>query len=183
MKEYKRDNNLFSLCGLNCGLCPRFNTKGDSKCPGCGGTDFNLKHPSCSVITCSLKHENIEYCFDCKDYPCKKYNENSKDSFISYKNVISDFEKCKSLGINKYNDNLKNKIKVLEYLLSNYNNGRLKQFYCNAVNLLNYDDLIEILGFIKFEKKEEIDNIEINKLVSLINNKAKIKNVSLELRK
>lgn len=34
MKGFKRQNQLFSLCGLNCGLCPMFLNK---NCPGCGG--------------------------------------------------------------------------------------------------------------------------------------------------
>lgn len=55
MKEYKREYSLFSLCGLNCGLCPHYQTNGISKCPGCGGQDFHLKHPTCAVITCNRK--------------------------------------------------------------------------------------------------------------------------------
>ena len=34
--EYDREYPLFSACGLNCGLCPRFYTDGESRCPGCG---------------------------------------------------------------------------------------------------------------------------------------------------
>gem|GEM_PF-3991072 len=35
--EYKvRSYPLFSDCGLNCGLCPRYYTDGASRCPGCG---------------------------------------------------------------------------------------------------------------------------------------------------
>lgn len=59
---YKRNFPQLSLCGLNCGLCPRYHCNGISKCPGCGGKDFNLKHPTCSVVTCNQKHDNVEYC-------------------------------------------------------------------------------------------------------------------------
>ncbi|HCP15088.1 MAG TPA: hypothetical protein DIT32_04865, partial [Peptococcaceae bacterium] len=62
MKEYVRAYPLFSLCGLNCGLCPRYHTEGESRCPGCGGPAFHLKHPSCAVITCSRKHGGVEHC-------------------------------------------------------------------------------------------------------------------------
>ena len=34
MKGFERKDLLFSLCGLNCGLCPM---KLDRHCPGCGG--------------------------------------------------------------------------------------------------------------------------------------------------
>ena len=33
MKGFEREDLLFSLCGLNCGLCPM---KLDGYCPGCG---------------------------------------------------------------------------------------------------------------------------------------------------
>lgn len=34
MGGFHRDNPLFSLCGLNCGLCRMY---GGGYCPGCGG--------------------------------------------------------------------------------------------------------------------------------------------------
>ena len=145
MEEYKRTTPLFSLCGLNCGLCPRYRTQGDSQCPGCGGPDFRLKHPTCAVITCSRKHGNVEYCFQCSAYPCERYSrKGDHDSFISYRNVITDFNKAKSLGTDQYIAELQEKIEILEYLLGTFNDGRRKAFYCNAVNLLPLSDLREI---------------------------------------
>lgn len=91
MKEYKREYPMFSLCGLNCCLCPRYHTDGSSKCPGCGGADFTLYHPSCPVITCNKKHDNIEFCFECSLYPCQKY-EYQVDSFISKRNILQDLK-------------------------------------------------------------------------------------------
>lgn len=103
MQEYKREYPLFSLCGLNCGLCPRYQSEGASKCPGCGGRDFHLKHPACAVITCSMKHGDVAYCFLCKEYPCKKYQiPSEKDSFITYQKVTIDMQKAKEYGIEKY---------------------------------------------------------------------------------
>ena len=132
MEEYKRKYPLFSLCGLNCGLCPRYHTEGKSKCPGCGGKEFYEKHPSCSVINCNKKHDNVEFCFQCSAYPCKKYLEVSpKDSFITYQNVINDFEECKRIGIEKCMKRLIKKFDILEFLIKKtINNGRLKNFYC-----------------------------------------------------
>ena len=142
MKEYKRDYPQFSLCGLNCGLCPRYYTSGSSKCPGCGGQDFHLKHPSCSVITCNSKHDNVEYCYQCSSYPCDNYSRlHETDSFISYRNVTSDFARVKSEGIEAYQKQLNERIEILQYLIENLNDGKRKSFYCNAVNLLKLKDL------------------------------------------
>jgi hypothetical protein len=39
---------------------------------------FFEKYPSCAVITCSKKHKNIEFCFNCDEYPCKRYLEQNE---------------------------------------------------------------------------------------------------------
>lgn len=53
MKGFKRNNQLLSLCGLNCGLCPMHI---DGYCPGCGGGAGNQ---SCRIARCSLEHDNL----------------------------------------------------------------------------------------------------------------------------
>jgi hypothetical protein len=186
MEEYNRKYPLFSLCGLNCGLCPRYQTDGTSQCPGCGGPDFHLKHPTCAVITCNRKHDNVEYCFQCSSYPCKRYSERSKvDSFITYKNVIYDFEKARKIGIERYQEELDEKVNILEFLIANYNDGRKKSFYCLAVNLISLPDLENIIERIDNEiNKQGMDKIKKIKLViELFESIAKKKNIELKLRK
>ena len=79
MKNFQRNNLLFSLCGLNCSLCPM---NLNQYCPGCGGGEGNQ---SCSIAKCSLQHGNVEYCFQCENYPCEKYdNIDEFDSFITH---------------------------------------------------------------------------------------------------
>lgn len=186
MKEYKRKYPLFSLCGLNCGLCPRFHTSGASKCPGCGGTNFHLKHPACAVITCNNKHDRVEYCFQCSSYPCEKYSAPSEyDSFISYQNVLADLHKADRKGIDQYKTELNKKIHILEYLISRYNDGRRKNYYCIAVNLLKLADIREITAEIrnKIDKSDIEFKDKIELIVSLFEKKAKEENINLSLRK
>jgi hypothetical protein len=186
MKEYRREYPLFSLCGLNCGLCPRYQSKGKSRCPGCGGKDFCFKHPACSVIACNKRHDNVEYCFQCKSYPCEKYKNPSKvDSFVSYVNVKHDFEKCSSLGIDEYKRELNKKVNILELLLEKYNNGRLKNFYCIAVNFLELNDLEVVMKFIseELEKNDMSIDEKIQIIVSALKRKAQENNIDLKLRK
>ncbi len=190
MKEYVREYPRFSLCGLNCGLCPRYHAEGPSRCPGCGGPDFHLKHPSCAVITCNKNHDQVEYCYQCSSYPCQRYIGGSDtDSFISYRNVASDFEKAATEGIDQYKKELEQKIEILNLFLSNYNDGRKKSFYCNAINQLEIADLKEIMDRLSKDSaggavhrdaslKEKAESA-----VSLIENKAAEQNVDLKLRK
>lgn len=186
MTEYIREYPLFSLCGLNCGLCPRYQTDGKSKCPGCGGKDFHLKHPSCAVITCNRKHDNVEYCFHCSEYPCKKYAEQgNQDSFITYKNVESDFNKAKKKGLTRYKSELDKKVVILEYLINNFNDGKKKNFYCIAVNLLSLGDLKKIMKKIKIDisRMNIEDKNKIIMVTELLESAAAEKNIELKLRK
>lgn len=182
MREYKRNYPYFSLCGLACGLCPRYHTEGKSKCPGCGGTDFHLKHPTCAIITCNQKNDNVEFCFQCSKYPCSRYLAvNTKDSFITYQNVLNDFNTISRVGEEKFKEAMNLKIAILEKLLRDYNDGRKKNFYCIAVNLLSLDDLNEVM-----EKVEELkcdQKEKINEIVKLFHFYAKKKGISLSLRK
>jgi len=186
MTEYKRPYPLFSLCGLNCGLCPRYQTRGASKCPGCGGPQFHLKHPTCAVITCNKQHDNVEYCFQCTAFPCARYEKSGEaDSFISYRNVIRDLNQTKSKGIEKYQNELNEKVQILEYLLNHYNDGKRKGFYCIAINLLNLSEVRNIMQQIDENiKNQDIDMKEkIKLIVELFELKAKRHNIELKLRK
>lgn len=150
LKEYTRRYPRFGLCGLNCGLCPRYHTAGESKCPGCGGEGFHLKHPTCAVITCNSRHDRAEYCFQCSAYPCERFAAPSQtDSFISYRNVITDFARAREGGLESYMAELDEKVAMLEFLIQNYDDGRRKGLYCLAVNLLTLNDLRDAMAEIR----------------------------------
>lgn len=185
MNEYKRKNASFSLCGLNCCLCPRFHTDGPSRCPGCGGTDFALKHPACAVITCNKKHDGVEYCFECSQFPCEKYQKPSKtDSFISYRNVLANFSAAQK-DLKKYSAELNQKVEILLNLLKNYNDGKLKGFYCLAVDLLPLSELSTIMELIDSTQKNNHGDIKqkAKEVADMIKSKAKDLNIELQLRK
>ena len=186
MKTYKREIPLLALCGLNCGICPRYQTTAKSKCHGCGGIDFYEKHPACAIITCNQKRDQVEYCFQCKFFPCVRYQETCKsDSFITYQNVLTDFKKAEHGGLEQYQQELEKKITILAYLIENFNEGKSKGFYCLAVNLLSLPDLQAIMNeIITNISKEDIQKkVKIEKIVALFEAKAEEKNIKLKLRK
>lgn len=140
MKGFERDNQLLSLCGLNCGLCPMFIGK---YCPGCGGGDGNQ---GCKIAKCGMERGSTDYCFRCAEYPCGKYEHiDEYDSFITHRNQKADLAKACRIGVEAYNEEQKEKLQILNYLLSNYNDGRKKALFCQAVNLLELSELREIL--------------------------------------
>lgn len=148
MKNFRRENQLLSLCGLNCGLCSMHL---GGHCPGCGGGEGNQ---SCAIAKCSFTHGNISYCWQCAKYPCKKYDGIEEfDSFITHKHQRKDLLKAKKIGIESYNAEQLEKIEILHSLLSNYNDGRKKTFFCVAVNLLELQELKAVMKQLANQKE------------------------------
>ena len=58
-------------------------------------------------------------------------------------------EKAQRIGIEQYNLEQQEKIQILSYLLSNYNDGRRKNFFCVAVNLLELSEIQEAIKLIQ----------------------------------
>ena len=150
-------------------------------CPGCGGGEGNL---SCSIAKCSIQHGNVEYCFQCENYPCKKYdNIDEFDSFITHQHQKQDMEKFRKLGIELYSAELQRKQVLLNHLLSTYNDGRKKTLFCVAVNLLELDDLENTIS----ELDENTSNLTLKEksayAASLLQEAAKQNNIVLKLRK
>lgn len=68
VKGFNRAEPLFSLCGLQCALCPMHL---DGHCPGCGGGAGNQ---SCAIARCSLEQGGVAFCTQCARYPCEWYD-------------------------------------------------------------------------------------------------------------
>ena len=145
----KKKYNTIGCCGIDCGLCPRFYTKGDSVCPGCGGEDFKDKHPSCGFLTCCATKNSYEVCSECNEYPCSRFEAEKEgyDSFVSHRKVFGNLEYIKKNGIEPFLEVQKRRMNILGNLLSEFDDGRSKSFYCIACTLLDVDDLEEILEF------------------------------------
>lgn len=178
MKGFKRRNQLFSLCGLNCGLCPMFLGK---HCGGCGNGN-----QSCKIARCSLEHGKIEYCYECENYPCEKYQYIDKyDSFITHKRQKTDIERAQNIGIEQYNLEQQEKTQILSYLLANYNDGRRKNFFCVAVNLLELSELREAVK--QIQQNEELPDLSIKEqciyIVDVLQKIAERRNIKLKLIK
>ncbi|MEI6578904.1 MAG: DUF3795 domain-containing protein [Eubacteriales bacterium] len=163
MKKYPS----IGVCGLDCGLCPRYYTEGASRCPGCDGIDFNLKHPSCSYITCCVKKKGLEVCGECEEFPCSKFKSNEEyqnvkdsSSYPTYKKVLPNLNFIKKHGIEKFMEQQTKRIEILEKMLENFDDGRSRSYFCKAANLLEIPVLERKLEQAKSKIKSE--NIEQN---------------------
>jgi len=181
LKKYE----TISCCGIDCGLCPRFHTKGDSVCPGCGGLNFKEKHPSCGFLTCCVIKNGLEVCSDCKDYPCKRFDSEKDgfDSFVTHKKVFANLDYIKTNGIKDFIDSQNVRIDILNYLLNNFDDGRSKNFYCISCALLPVNKLQEVHSFAKtlnekIETKEKCKQIK-----NLLTKIADLLDIDLKLNK
>lgn len=148
MKGFTREHTEFSLCGLNCLLCPM---QVGGYCPGCGGGPGNQ---SCAIARCSLDLGGHAFCSDCSSYPCARYDEfDAADSFVPHSRRAADLARARELGPDTYIDELRAKRAILDKLLANYNDGRRKTFYCAAVYLLPLEDLKNVVA--KLEEQPE----------------------------
>ena len=176
-------------CGLDCGLCPRYYTVGNSRCPGCCGPDFWQKHPSCSFITCCVKKRNLEVCAECSEFPCSKFKDAGKyDSFLTYKRVIQNLDFIKEHGVEEFIEQQKKRIELLLIMLKHFDDGRSKSFYCIATTLLSIKDLRSALDNaeqkIKEDKGESDDTKTRAKLLKgFLNDIAAREGIELTLRK
>ena len=136
MKDFRRDNLLFSLCGLNCGLCPM---NLNQHCPGCGGGEGNQ-----SLFTGKMQFaaRKCRILFPVQILSLRKYdNIDAFDSFITHQHQKQDMENFMELGMDLYMAKQQRKKVLLDHLLTAYNDGRKKTLFCVAVNLLELDDL------------------------------------------
>lgn len=183
MKNFKRDDLLFSLCGLNCGLCPMHL---GGYCPGCGGGDGNQ---SCAFAKCSLKQGDTAYCFQCPSYPCDNYQgADDYDSFITHYKRTGDMEKAERIGRDAYHLEQQEKIRILRYLLDNFNDGRRKTLFCTAVNLLELPDLYHVTASLQeFEEQRKAENLSMKEramyAAALLQSAAGKRQLPLKLRK
>ena len=81
----------------------------------------------------------------CAKYPCEKFNNaDLYDSFFTHRNQFRDMDKAKRIGVEAYKVELNKKIKHLEVLLNNYDDGRRKNYYYVAVYPINSEKNLKL---------------------------------------
>ena len=153
MKDVVREHPLFSLCGLNCGLCTMHL---GGHCPGCGGGEGNQ---SCAIARCSQQHGGVAYCWQCGEFPCRRFEEaDAYDSFVPCRGRHKDIERARRIGEAAYLAELDEKIRILQFLLDGFNDGRKKSFYCAAMCFLDLEEIRTVMA--ELTAREDVDGME-----------------------
>ena len=139
--EFSKTDGLFSLCGLNCGLCPM---QISGECSGCfnGSTCYQ----TCPLAPCSVEHGHVQYCFQCPEYPCRRYDGiDARDSLIFHRNQKKDMLRAKEMGMGAYLAEQRAKKALLNRMLDAYDDGGHDVFFCLAANMLDVKDMESVL--------------------------------------
>lgn len=194
MDRPKRTYPTIGACGLDCGLCTRYYTVGPSRCPGCCGADFFDKHPSCSFITCCVKKSGFETCGECPEFPCSKFKSEEEyqardlPGYPPDRNIFPNLNFIKEHGIRRFVQQHRKRIRFLEKMLENFDDGRSRSFFCRAAALLDSADLRSSLDKasrrIRANRMEPADRKGKAKLLrGLLNEVAEKQGIELKVKK
>lgn len=177
MKGFTREYTQFSLCGLNCLLCPM---QVGGYCPGCGGGPGNQ---SCTIARCSLDRGGYAFCSQCLSYPCSRYEDfDSGDSFVPHSRRAADLARVGEVGLESYLSELQTKREIFDKLLADCNDGRRKTLYCAAAYLLPLEDLQATMT--QLESRQELSLKErASAAAKLLQETAGKRDISLKLNK
>ncbi|RLF33512.1 MAG: hypothetical protein DRN07_02380 [Thermoplasmata archaeon] len=142
-----------------------------------------------------MKKRNLEVCAECSDFPCSKFKSEEEyqqleesSSYPSYKKVMPNLNFIKKHGIEKFVEQQKKRVRVLETMIENFDDGRSRSFFCKAATLLDLTSLENSLEVAS--KKIKAENIASNNikakakiLKSILNEIALTKGVELVKRK
>jgi hypothetical protein len=107
MQEEKFKAELIAPCGMNCGTCIAFfgytmnGKKRKHTCKSC-----RMRKTDCAFIKkkcLKLATKEIEYCFECYDYPCKNLSILDKRHRTNYEvSLIKNLEFIQANGIQEF---------------------------------------------------------------------------------
>ncbi len=112
-----------SVCGLNCNECDMYKAShGDEKCreeiaewfkkkrnmtlkveqircEGCRGPIEDNWSSDCKMMKCA-KEKNLDFCFQCEDFPCATVNDFASDGAAHHKRTVENMKRAKIVGLN-----------------------------------------------------------------------------------
>ncbi len=133
------------VCGLSCLLCPRHYGEGESRCGGC--KDQTRMAVGCPFITCAVKRRGIEFCWECGESDsCERWAGHRQygrayDTFVCYASLETNITLVRSAGLTAFHQEQSQRAALLTEMLTEFNEGRSKSYYCIAATLLEPSEL------------------------------------------
>ena len=175
------------VCGLSCRLCPRYHTDAESRCGECKSEQRITV--GCTFITCAVKKQSIEFCWDCHDsQTCEKWANHrdfgkQHDTFKCYQKLEDNISTILQKGIESFEEQQKTREQLLIEMLKKFNEGRSKSYLCIAATVLDIDEIRDVLS----RAREESAGLGVKDrsrvMRSMIDGIAGSKGYNLKLRK
>lgn len=174
------------ICGLSCRLCPRYHTEGASRCGGCK-SEIRVS-AGCPFITC-VKRKGIEFCWDCAESEsCTRWAEHraagrKRDTFTCYASLDDNIALIKRAGLEVFIEEQCAREELLREMLTHFNEGRSKTYYCIAATVLSLSELQSAVA----EARRSAGDLDVRQrskaLHALLDAAASRRSINLALRK
>ena len=175
------------ICGLSCRLCPIYHTQGKSKCGGCK-SEYRMS-AGCPFITCAVKRKGIEFCWQCNESnTCEKWRTHREysreyDTFLCYQKLEDNIAFIRQHGVSVFEETQQVRERLLCEMLSDFNAGRSKRYYCIATTVLEVEELETAMTRAKDESVGLAVKDRSKVLHAILNEIATEKQYGLSLRK
>ena len=143
----------------------------------------------CPFITCALKKRGVEFCWDCEENEtCEKWEKHREfgkqhDTFKCYQKLEENVSFIRDNGIEKFEEVQKTREKLLREMLTTFNEGRSKNYYCIAATALDIKELQDALAQAKNRSSELEKGEKAGIMHSVLDAIANKRNYYLKLRK
>ncbi|MEW6103221.1 MAG: DUF3795 domain-containing protein [bacterium] len=146
--------NFIGCCGIYCGLCNKYQSEAPSRCIGC---KLGEQHSWCSIWNCCVKRHGFETCSECKEiFRCEIFLRRKVTEWIP---AADNLRQIKEVGLGNWLKEQKERERLVEELLQNYNEGRSMSFYCKVCARMSIDLIKKAIK----EAKEKLIRGEIDK--------------------
>jgi len=110
-----------------------------------------------------VKKKGLEVCAQCDEFPCSKFASwldkgMIEDSFLTHQKIKSNLYFIREQGLDKFLKQQAKRIKLLERMLKDFDDGRSKSFYCIATTLLPVAELENLLC--EAERKTKVGKVK-----------------------
>jgi hypothetical protein len=143
----------------------------------------------CPFITCAVKRKGIEFCWECDESDtCKKWIAHwefgrEHDTFVCYQKLEDNIAFVQQRGINAFEETQQVRERLLRDMLSKFNEGRSKRYYCIAATVLEIEELETSLIRAMRDSTGMVIKDKSKVLHRLLNDVAEEKQYCLRLRK
>jgi hypothetical protein len=156
-------NNLIGCCGIFCGLCNKYQSKAPSRCIGC---KLGEQHSWCSIWNCCVQKHGFETCTECNEiFNCAIFTRRKVAEWIP---AADNLRQIKEVGLDNWLKEQRERQRLVEELLQNYNEGRSMSFYCKVCARMS----IELINKATKESNKKLSNEKVDE--SDVKSKAKI---------